>query len=286
MSLNNDHTIKLKDGRTLGYAEYGDPKGKPLFFFHGWPACRFHAQNFDEAAKKLKIRIISPDRPGFGLSEFQPNRTLLDYPDDIKGLADDLKIYKFAVAGVSGGGPYAAACAYKIPERLTNTGIVVGLAPTYIKGILNGLALGSKLGWANYARFPLVRFLSSLLVLVQTKYFTFMVSWGFWAKQDQALISPKRKELMLKTRLEAFRQGVKGPELDLKLYTNPWGFDLKKIKTKVYLWYGETDKNVTLAMAQYYKQQIPKSELTIYPNEGHLCQITHAEEILRKLVSN
>lgn len=88
---------------------------------------------------------------------------------------------------------------------------------------------------------------------------------------------PKRKE--------AFRQGVKGQELDLKIYTNDWGFDLNKIKAKAHLWYGESDQNVSLVMARYYKQQIPNSKLTTYPNEGHLCQITHAEEIYKTLIS-
>lgn len=286
MPLNNDHTIKLKDGRTLGYAEFGDPKGKPVFFLHGWPGCRFHALNIDEAAKEARVRVISPDRPGYGLSDFQPNRILLDYPSDIMELANQLKIKKFAVLGVSGGGPYAAVCAYKIPHRLTKVGIVVGLAPTYIKGILKGMASASKIGWANYQKIPFTRYISCLFGLLQARYFTFLLPIGFFANQDQALISSRRKEIMLLTRRSAFAQGLKGPELDLRLCTNDWRFDLKKIKTKVYLWYGEADKNVSLAMARYYKQQIANSDLTVYPNEGHLCQITHAEEILRKLVSN
>lgn len=285
MSQNDNHKIKLKDGRMLGYAEYGDPKGKIVFFFHGWPSCRMHAENMTDAAKKLNVRIISPDRPGIGLSDFKQNRTLLDYPDDVVELADQLNLQKFAVVGVSGGGPYAAVCAYKIPSRITNTGIVVGLGPTYIKGILKGLALGSWLGWNFYRNSPALRYLSSLMSLITGRYLPVLVSFGFWAKQDQKLISKEVKQSMVEKRKEAFRQGVKGQALDLKLYTNPWGFDLKKIKANVYLWYGENDKNVTLAMAQYYKQQIPNSELTVYPNEGHLCQTTHAEEILKKLTN-
>src|SRR5690242_4253772 len=99
MSENNQ--IRLKDGRKLGYAEYGDPKGKPLFFFHGFPTSRFHAKRTDQAAKELGIRVIAPDRPGFGLSDFQIGRTLLDFPDDVLELANYLGIKKFVVEGVS-----------------------------------------------------------------------------------------------------------------------------------------------------------------------------------------
>src|SRR5690242_15693615 len=118
MSENN--TIKLKNGYVLGYAEYGDPQGKPIFYFHGWPSSRFQAKVLDAIARKLNIRIFSVDRPGYGLSDFQPNRTLLDWPGTVTELGDKLGLNKFAVMGVSGGGPYAVVCAYKIPERLTN----------------------------------------------------------------------------------------------------------------------------------------------------------------------
>lgn len=90
-----DQTIILKDGRTLGYSEYGNPQGKPVFFLHGWPSSRMHAENMAEAAKKLQVRLIAPDRPGIGLSDIKPERTLLDFPDDIVELADQLKLKIF-----------------------------------------------------------------------------------------------------------------------------------------------------------------------------------------------
>ena len=84
---------------------------------------------------------------------------------------------------------------------------------------------------------------------------------------------------------EAFRCGHKGPELDLKLYTTDWGFELNDIRANVYLWYGKDDQNATLAMGTYYASQISKSTFIVYPNEGHLISITHAEEILKTLVA-
>lgn len=281
-----DNVIQLKDERKLGYIEYGDPNGKPLFFFHGWPTSRLHGKVTDEAARKLKIRVISVDRPGIGLSDDKPNRTLLDFPDDVIELADKLRIKKFAVMGVSGGGPYAAVCAYKIPQRITKAGIVVGLAPTYITGILDGTSTLAKLGWSNYGKYPLARTLGALLQYLNTKYGPSLGfhRFMFGSKADRKLYanSKLRKEARAGTK-EAFRQGYKGAEQDLKIYTTNWGFKLKDIKAKVYLFYGEDDKNVSLNMGKYYDQQIPNSKLTIYPNEGHLATRTHMEEILRTL---
>lgn len=283
-----DQIVVLKDGRKLGYAQYGDPKGKPLFFFHGWPTCRLHAKYLEKIAKELKIRIISPDRPGIGLSDYQKNRTLLDYPNDIVELADILNIKKFATLGISGGGPYAAVCAFKIPSRLTKSGIVVGLAPTYLPGLLDNMQGINKFGWSNYGRIPILRAIVSLI-----QYSLAYLSPGFGlyrfiysSKSDRKMHSdPGMRKTSKQNSKEAFRQGYKGAEQDLKIYTTNWGFNLKDIKTKVYLWYGEEDKNVSLSMGRYYAKQIPNSKLTIYPNEGHLCQMTHAEEIMRTLIS-
>ena len=131
--------IKLKDGRRLGFAEIGDSDGIPLFHFHGFPASRLEAVMLTETISEKKIRFISIDRPGIGLSDSKKGRKLLDWPSDIIELADELSIDKFAVEGISGGAPYSIACAYKIPEKLTACGIICGLGPLskQIKKLLN-----------------------------------------------------------------------------------------------------------------------------------------------------
>jgi len=124
------HQICLPDGRLLAYAQHGDLNGKPVFFFHGTPSSRFLRHPDDVLTSSLGIRLITIDRPGFGLSDSYPNRKLLDWPDDVAAVADVLGIERFAISGLSGGGPYAAACAYKIPHRVTMAGIICGVGPT------------------------------------------------------------------------------------------------------------------------------------------------------------
>lgn len=281
-----NQTITLSDGRKLGYAEYGDFKGKPLFYFHGWPSSRFQAKILNDTAKKLHIRVISLDRPGYGLSNFNPDRTLLDWPDTVIEAADKLKIKKFAVIGVSGGGPYAAVCAYKIPVRLTNAGIVVGLSPTNIEGVLQGMAFFNKLAWYSYHKFPFFMQLVSFIHLSQArKILPDIFPFVYRTKTDRKQLSKEVKEEIVRNRNQAFIQGKNGAAMDLKIYTNNWGFNLKDIITKVYLWYGDKDKNVSVEMGKYYASQIKNSKLTIYPNEGHFLIKKHAEEILKTLIN-
>jgi pimeloyl-ACP methyl ester carboxylesterase len=168
--MSESETITLPDGRTLGYAEYGDPKGRPVIYFHGWPSSRLQSKLANTKAKWQHVRLIAVDRPGFGLSTYQEGRTILDWPDDVAVLADALMIKKFAVLGVSGGGPYVAAAAYKIPDRLTKASIAVGLAPTWIPGNLDGISRTAKFEWGNYHHYPRLRYAASLYYFIAARY--------------------------------------------------------------------------------------------------------------------
>lgn len=289
MKSKEDNIILLKDGRKLGYAVYGDVRGKPIFYFHGWPTSRFHAADLNTLAKKNHIKLISIDRPGIGLSDFKKTRTLLDWPDDVVELADQLHIKTFGVIGVSGGGPYAAACAYKIPQRLIKTVIVVGIAPTYVPKLLEGMPFLTKFGWVNYAKYPLLRKGATLLHYINAKYGPSLGlhRFMFGAKKDrQALSDPKIREGIRRGYKETFRTGYKGAEQDLELYTNDWGFKLTDIKAKVFLFFGEADQNVPIAMGKYYHSKIKNSKLFTYLDEGHLIAKTHAEEILKVVIND
>lgn len=280
-------TVKLPNGRTLAYAMYGDPHGTPLFYFHGWPVSRLSAKVYDSLAKKLQIRIISPDRPGFGLSQYQEHRRLLDWPDDVIAIADHLRIKKFAIMGVSGGGPYAAVCAYKIPERLTKVGIVVGLGVVRGFASLSGVKFVGQLGWLTFGKSAIIRSVSSLCQMIAARSAVlFSLTRYLWGKQDRQLLEDAALYMRaVETQKEAFRFGHRGPAHDLKIYCTDWGFDCADIRVPTFLWYGEKDQNVSLAMGRRYHTDIKGSSLTIYKGEGHLISITHAKEILQILTS-
>jgi len=122
-------TMQLSDGRKLAYLDIGDPDGRPVFYFHGAPGSRLEGLMFEELNRELGIRMIALDRPGYGMSEFQESRTYLHWAKDVGELADHLGIDRFAVLGWSSGGPYAAAVAHEIPQRLTVAAIVAGEGP-------------------------------------------------------------------------------------------------------------------------------------------------------------
>ena len=107
--------IKLRDGGTVAVSEYGAQSGAPIFFCHGWPSSRTMAELTDTAARKLNLRIISPDRPGIRDSSLQPERKLIDWPPHLAELAAKMGIGEFRILGISGGAPYALAAAWAMP---------------------------------------------------------------------------------------------------------------------------------------------------------------------------
>ncbi len=278
----NDRTIKLSDGRLLGYREYGAPTGKPLLFFHGWPSSRFHGSTVDEVAKEQNIRVISLDRPGHGLSDYQNHRTLLDWPNDVLELVHQLRIKRFSILGVSGGGPYVAVCAYKIPEQIEKAGIVVGLAPTYVPGNLNGMKLYNKLAWSSYSKHIVFAYLACYLHYYSARFFPRLLSIGYMTSQDKQIIYALKNTYPSEA-LEPFRKEIRGTIQDLEIYSHDWGFKIEDIKKEIFLWYGENDKNVPKVMGEYYAKHLPKNKVMFYKNEGHLIIRRHATEILTTL---
>jgi pimeloyl-ACP methyl ester carboxylesterase len=119
----NDSVLRLADGRALAYAEWGDASGSPVLFVHG----SFHSRIWcpdEEATTGAAVRLIVPDRPGYGRSDPQLGHTLDGWAADVEQLADALDLGRFALVGWSAGGIYVAACAATIPERLRAAGIV------------------------------------------------------------------------------------------------------------------------------------------------------------------
>ncbi len=279
--------LTLKDGRRLGYAEYGDPLGKPLLFFHGMPGSRVEGKLGDAAARKLGIRLIAPDRPGYGLSDFKPKRTFLDWPEDVTELADELGIDRFAVAGISGGGPYAAVCALKLAERVPAAGIISGIGPFTERDATVGMSRQNRtmLGLARRALW-LVRPPLWLMGQLGRRVPDWAISQMARAipEADRALLSrPEIRFVFREDLTEAFRQGTRGAAWEALMYTRPWGFSLEEIVMKVHLWQGEADVNVPPSMARYQARAIPNCAATFYPGEGHLCSLDRMEEILASL---
>ena len=283
LQINN--TVTLSNGRKLGYAEYGDPDGKPIFLLHGNPGSRLGWMPLEGNTYPPGIRIIAPDRPGFGLSDFQPDRTHLDWPDDVVELADALRIDRFAVAGVSGGGPHVLACAWKIPERLTAVGVISTGPP--VPAALDGTSRTNRLIFSLARKAPALiqfngKFLASMVQRNPERMIKQLLS--AYPACDKAVLNRPEMQLFFKRDMaEAFRQGGRGSAHEVILYAHPWPFPLTEIETKVYLWHGEADNATSPAMGRYLAQMLPNCQAKFIPNAGHLWVLDNINEVVTTL---
>jgi pimeloyl-ACP methyl ester carboxylesterase len=292
-SGSRDATTVLADGRTLGHAECGDPNGRPVLYFHGFPGSRLEASLLGDAATRTGVRLIGVDRPGIGLSSHHRRRRLLDWPGDASQLADLIGLNRFAVVGVSGGAPYAAACAFGIPDRLSACGIVAGTGPpgvgieeqTRTNRLVSLIArqvpvLLRIMLWREIGRFrddP--ERVEAVVARLETQL----------PDVDRALFGrPDVRRRFVQDAAEAFRCGSRGPARDATiLFGQPWGFDLGDIRdVPVYLWHGELDRSVPVSVGRAVAAAVPGCRSTFHPDVAHLSLLMeHGEEILGNLTS-
>jgi len=256
-----------------------------VFFCQGTPSSRLMRPD-ERITRDAGVRLFVADRPGFGKSDPKPGRALLDWPDDVACLADALGVGKFPVAGISGGGPYAAACAYRLPERVTALGLVSSAGPPFVAGNVEGAARERKAGFFLAQRAPW------LLALVMRFFrnpgrnpeqFLDQYSPEF-PEADRAIQSrPEIREMFLASYRESARQGVRAFADEVTLVSRPWGFALADIRVPAYLWHGGRDTSMPIAMGRYLASAIPDCRATLIPEAGHLLMFDHWAEILSAL---
>jgi pimeloyl-ACP methyl ester carboxylesterase len=270
--------VTLADGRNLAYAEYGRRLGAPAFYFHGTPGGVLEGRFLDQAARLHDVRLIAVDRPGYGHSDFKPHRKLGEFAGDVEQLADALDIKRFAVVGLSGGGPHAQACAARIPERITSAMIVSGAGSP--EAALDGRG---KIG----------RFFMKLGLWMAPFFAWLTAMWvAFWAPHAKQWMMPrsidrevtKRREVreaMTEETREALRPGGRAMSQDLRLFARPWDFTPAEVgAVPVHLWHGDADKVVPVRVGRYFAREIPGCKATFVAGGGHLMFIDHAGEIM------
>lgn len=278
-------TTTLPDGRRLGYETFGVPDGDPAFFFHGLPGARTDGELLADAAARADVHLVALDRPGFGLSTFRPTRRLLDWPDDVAAVADDLGFERFGVVGFSAGGPHAAACAHALDDRLTGVALVDSSVPPSFadRGPLGRVAFGAL------SRFPALARPGFAFVGWQAAHRPASLRAGMRrqmaAGDDSALDDDEVWATLLAGVRESLRAGTRGPAHDGAILHRPWGFGPATLDAPVTFWHGAQDGSVPVASVERFAAATPRSDLTVFDGEGHLSPlVNHGERILDAVV--
>lgn len=282
--------IAVGEDRQLGFAEFGAPQGRAVFWLHGTPGAR--RQIPVEArvyAKQAGIRLVGVDRPGIGSSTPYQYESVLQFAEDLGTVADTLGIDKMAVIGLSGGGPYTLAAAAAMPDRVVAAGILGGVAPTIgpdaISSPLMTLAriaepvlakAGLPIGIAASGVIRAIRPVASPALEIYAR---------LSPEGDRRLLGrPEFKAMFLDDLLNGSRRQLAAPLADAVLFARYWGFRLDEVKVPVHWWHGDADHIVPFAHGEHAVSRLPDARLYPIPGESHLAGLGHAEAILRTVI--
>lgn len=288
-ALAREGLLRLRDGRRLAYVEAGDLAGAPVFLLHGNPGSRHMRHPDDALTRSLGVRLIVPDRPGYGLSDYQRRRTLLDMPEDIAALAEHLGLSRFALCGVSAGGPYVAACAYRLGARVPRAAMISGVAPFDRPYAMSGVNPDYRRAYAtatlpDVLLYPLLAWHDGVVRARPHRALAAILAKA--SPDDVALFDdPAIRRQVQGYRLEATRQGVRGMLREARLLTSPWGFPLSAIETPMDLWYWEGDSITPPQMGRYLEARLRHPLPHFLPGGGHFSIFAHWREILTPLVA-
>ena len=286
-----DCIFTLRDGRKLGYIEYGNSSGVPIFLLHGTPGSRVFGLENEPLVEEENLRIITPERPGYGQSSPLKNRSISRYSKDIEELADYLEIPKFHVAGVSGGGPYVLACASNLSSQVLSATLIASATPMDMEGYFKGMSIGNKFAF------------------VMSKYFPWLLkpiyknAAGYYRKKPEKLFEGLKSQLcewdvkvmeameskgqlkgFIEHIREAYKQGSSAAYIDTLLVSRPWGIDFSGIKSPIFMWHGQSDTLVPIYPAKKFAKVLPNCQSHFVEGAGHF--LLESEEVGRSIIQS
>lgn len=272
--------LRMIDGRVLGYHVYGDACGQPVYFFHGFPGSHEQALLVAEQAAAAHIALVAFDRPGFGGSSPATNASIEGVAADAAALADHLRHDKFAVLGVSCGGPYALAMARLMPDRVNAVGLLAGIGPMdrpeLRKEQLPVLQLMFKLaGWSPWLISPLL-FVDWLMFRLSPERAVKALA-GMLTKPDRDLVesSEKVRRCFGTSLSRAYVQGISGAAREAARIARFKTRDLEGIAVPVHIFQSGQDRNVPPAMGAFMAAHLAQAQLSEFPDEGHLSIVVN-----------
>jgi pimeloyl-ACP methyl ester carboxylesterase len=278
--------VNRADGSVIACELVGDRAAAPLLLCHGLADSRRAAWLLERPARELGLLVIAPDRPGIGLSEPRRLERVVDWVDDAIVVLDALEAGTAGVLGISGGGPFAAACAARLGDRVE--ALVLASALGMPEWGTRQMALGERLSLAVAGRVPGFGgwFLGRLAALgdVSPELFFRIVTAELPPVDRQALRGADQRAALVDGFREAFRGGSAGVGQDLRVLTRPWGFDLGAIRSPTFVHHGDADTTVAVEHAHRYAQDIPGAVLRLHPGDGHFSILDGAAgEMLREV---
>ncbi len=286
----NRHYRARAAGGWQAWQEWGDPAGRPVLYCHGFPATGHEAGFADDAARAAGIRLIAPDRPGFGGSSPVALERIADWAAEMGALMDHLEIEHLPLLAVSGGAPYALASAATFPARISAVATIAGLGPLAEMGAPDGMSALGRLSvycarrrvWALRVLFAA---LSGVIRVWPTAMFRLLSATGRGGDGD-LLQETTARAVWVGALQGSVAHGSRPAVDEMQRYVRAWGFPWRAVTAPVTLWHGTRDPVVPPAHARYLAEHVTGSSLHWLADEGHFAAaVGHVDEVLERLAA-
>jgi len=289
-----DERFELNDGRLVWFLDEGPDDGVPVVFCHGSPGSRLTAVDHVARTVERGGRLIAPDRPGLGHSDPEPGRSLAGWAGDVAELLNHLHVARFRVLAVSGGGPYALALAWALPDRVERVALLSSPGSFDIPGAMDGMSREHRFTWllARWSPRMLGWLLGRQVALLRQNPAEFeqaIVDSMHGADREalEALDVDGRRRFITAPLVEALANGTKGVMEDMRTLRAPWGFGVQSIEVPVHLWHGEDDDATPRQMGGWLAAMIPGADARFLPGEGHVSTVLrYADEAFEVLLAD
>jgi pimeloyl-ACP methyl ester carboxylesterase len=282
------------EGRTVCFAEWGDPAGFPVFTLHGTPGGRLDRHPDESRFVEAGARVITYDRPGYGRSDRRPGRRIVDCVEDVEAIADHLGVEAFSVVGGSGGGPHCLAVAARLGSRVVRAQCAVGVAPfgledlDFFEGMdpLNVTEFSWALEGESRLAAELTRELREMGERVAEDPAKLLGDDWSLDESDRAVLSrPDMAAMIQESTADLVRGGVWGWVDDDLAFVRPWGFDLDEISVPVEVRYGARDVLVPAQHGAWLGRHVPRATVVVEEDEGHMGDPDQVVARLRWLIT-
>lgn len=288
-SADADRLFRLADGRRMAYREFGAPDGWPVLALHGTPGSHLMFSIAAQSAAQLGLRLIAPDRWGYGRTDPHPRPSLAAWGRDAAEVAAGLGLSQLSLVGLSGGSPYAAATAAELGHQVKKLALAVPVGPMAGDGSEHGLGLFHRLLFFSLGRRP--RLVETLL-----GGFRRLMDWkprraislaaiGQCPADRMLLRTPTVQDFLSETFRDGLGQGTRGPAIDLELFSSSWDVPLQRISSETRIWIGREDRLVPLSAARRLAAAIPGAVLTELDGRGHFWIVPEHRQVLEWLAA-
>ncbi len=283
-----EHKVPVARGRTLGAAELGDPDGFPVLWFHGTPGARLQVPpDAPSSALARGIRLVGVERPGTGWSTPHRYRCVRDFASDVRALADELGLDRFAVVGLSGGGPYTLACAHDLPERVVAGVVIGGMGPLAgPDAVADGPVYLAKMApLMERIAEPVGKAMPALVRPLVPHAKTAVRAFAAVAPEADRpiLLDPAFGAVLVGDLVRVLDDGLAAPLHDLRLFGRDWGFRLADVKVPVHFFQGDADGIVPESHGHHQARRVRRGSITILPRGGHLAGYVDAARVFDAL---